>query len=316
MLASTHGVQVYHPAPDDLWRWTHAGLERLFRDNADWSAVRVEPGAGTAACVGMLLGTFMHLLAKRLGAPAAREAGDRRPERRRGGARPARALAARAAAGRDLRQLPRRRGGGLMARKVLVTGGGGFIGSNLVRGAARARRRRPRARQLRHRQPHEPRRRRGRRGGRRGRAPLLRARPQRRPRGRGRLPPRCARLRPTLGAGPADDERRQRRGDAERPARGARRGGPARRVRLVVVRLRLGDRAAGTRGRAGRPDLALRRREAGGRALLRLVQPRLPLVRDGRAALLQRLRAAPEPALAVRGRRAAVPHRDRARASR
>jgi len=30
VLASTHGVQVYHPAPDDLWRWTHAGLERLF----------------------------------------------------------------------------------------------------------------------------------------------------------------------------------------------------------------------------------------------------------------------------------------------
>ena len=32
--------------------------------------MRVEPGSGTAACVGMLLGTFMHLLAKRLGAPA------------------------------------------------------------------------------------------------------------------------------------------------------------------------------------------------------------------------------------------------------
>ena len=70
VLASTHGVQVYHPAPDDLWRWTHTGLDRLFRDNAEWSALRVEPGAGTAACVGMLLGTFMHLLAKRLGAPA------------------------------------------------------------------------------------------------------------------------------------------------------------------------------------------------------------------------------------------------------
>ncbi len=35
-------------------------------------------------------------------------------------------LAARAAAGRDLRQLPRRRGGRVMARKVLVTGGGGL----------------------------------------------------------------------------------------------------------------------------------------------------------------------------------------------
>ena len=56
---------------------------------------------------------------------------------------------------------------------------------------------------------------------------------------------------------------------------------------------------------AARPDLALRRREAGGRALLRQLRPRLR-ARDGRAALLQRLRAAPGPELAVRGRRAAA----------
>ena len=30
VLASTHGVQVYHPSPEDYWRWTHAGLRRLF----------------------------------------------------------------------------------------------------------------------------------------------------------------------------------------------------------------------------------------------------------------------------------------------
>jgi predicted trehalose synthase len=63
-------VQVYHPAPDDLWRWTHTGLERLFEDNGAWSGVTVRPSSGTAACLGMLLGTFMHLLAKRAGAPA------------------------------------------------------------------------------------------------------------------------------------------------------------------------------------------------------------------------------------------------------
>jgi SAM-dependent methyltransferase len=34
VLASTHGVQVYHPSPVDLWRWTHAGLERLFTQSA------------------------------------------------------------------------------------------------------------------------------------------------------------------------------------------------------------------------------------------------------------------------------------------
>ena len=64
------------------------------------------------------------------------------------------------------------------------------------------------------------------------------------------------------------------------------------------------------------PDLAVRRREARGGALLRELQPRLPLVRDRRAALLQRLRAAPGPDVAVRSRRPALHHRDRRRASR
>ena len=65
VLASTHGVQVYHPAPDDLWRWTHAGLERLFRENADWSEVTVRPASGTAACVGMLVSIYIDLAARR-----------------------------------------------------------------------------------------------------------------------------------------------------------------------------------------------------------------------------------------------------------
>lgn len=72
VLASTHGVQVYHPGPDDLWRWTHAGLERLFATNGDWSALSVHPGSGTAACIGMLLAHFIDLLGKNahLRAPA------------------------------------------------------------------------------------------------------------------------------------------------------------------------------------------------------------------------------------------------------
>jgi SAM-dependent methyltransferase len=66
-LASTHGVQVYHPAPDDLWRWTHAGLGRLFEQNAEWAAVTVTPGAGTTACLAMLVSQYVHLAAKRAG---------------------------------------------------------------------------------------------------------------------------------------------------------------------------------------------------------------------------------------------------------
>lgn len=71
VLASTHGVQVYHPSPNDLWRWTHAGLEKLFRDNGDWSALDVRSGAGTTGCVGMLVTQFLELLAKRAHVQAA-----------------------------------------------------------------------------------------------------------------------------------------------------------------------------------------------------------------------------------------------------
>jgi SAM-dependent methyltransferase len=65
VLASAHGVQVYHPAPHDLWRWTHAGIERLFRANGDWASVTVRPASGTAACVGMLASVYVDLLARR-----------------------------------------------------------------------------------------------------------------------------------------------------------------------------------------------------------------------------------------------------------
>jgi SAM-dependent methyltransferase len=65
VLASTHGVQVFHPNPNDYWRWTHTGLRRLFDLNGDWSSVTVQPGAGTAEGLALLLARFLHLLAKR-----------------------------------------------------------------------------------------------------------------------------------------------------------------------------------------------------------------------------------------------------------
>jgi len=65
VLASTHGTMVYHPAPHDHWRWTHTGLERLFRDNADWSSVTIRPGSGTTACIGMLVSHYLDLLFRR-----------------------------------------------------------------------------------------------------------------------------------------------------------------------------------------------------------------------------------------------------------
>jgi SAM-dependent methyltransferase len=65
VLLSTHGVYPFHPNPNDLWRWTHTGLERLFRTNAEWTSVTVLPGAGTAATIAMLVAHGVDLLAKR-----------------------------------------------------------------------------------------------------------------------------------------------------------------------------------------------------------------------------------------------------------
>lgn len=65
VLASTHGTWVYHPSPQDYWRWTHAGLERLFRQHGEWSTVQVSPGVGTAGTLAMLLATYLDIALKR-----------------------------------------------------------------------------------------------------------------------------------------------------------------------------------------------------------------------------------------------------------
>jgi len=65
VLASTHGVQVYHPSPQDYWRWTHAGLGRLFEQGAEWESVEVTAGAGTATCLAMLLGIYTEIAMRR-----------------------------------------------------------------------------------------------------------------------------------------------------------------------------------------------------------------------------------------------------------
>jgi SAM-dependent methyltransferase len=62
VLASTHGVQVYHPAPTDYWRWTHAGLELMFERSADWEEVQVTPVGGAATCLAATSAVYVDLL--------------------------------------------------------------------------------------------------------------------------------------------------------------------------------------------------------------------------------------------------------------
>ena len=62
VLASTHGVQVYHPSPTDYWRWTHAGLERLFERGGDWGSITVTPVGGAATCLAAMSAVYADLL--------------------------------------------------------------------------------------------------------------------------------------------------------------------------------------------------------------------------------------------------------------
>jgi SAM-dependent methyltransferase len=62
-FVSTHGVFLFHPAPAhsdrDYWRWTHAGLGKLFREAGDWDDIQVQPNGNLVACVAYLLCQFL-----------------------------------------------------------------------------------------------------------------------------------------------------------------------------------------------------------------------------------------------------------------
>jgi len=63
---STHGVFLYHPDPGDYWRWTWAGLERLFRNAAEWREIEVTPNGEAIACIGYLICQYLNEVGKRL----------------------------------------------------------------------------------------------------------------------------------------------------------------------------------------------------------------------------------------------------------
>lgn len=75
-LVSTHGVFLYHPDPPgsdrDYWRWTHAGLRRLFTLEAEWAEIDVEPNGEVVACLGYVAAQFVDEAFERLGRPALR----------------------------------------------------------------------------------------------------------------------------------------------------------------------------------------------------------------------------------------------------
>jgi hypothetical protein len=68
---STHGVAPYHPNPEDYWRWTHAGLVRLARNEGAWSSIDVFPNGGTASALVYVAGRLGEGLAAKLRAAPA-----------------------------------------------------------------------------------------------------------------------------------------------------------------------------------------------------------------------------------------------------
>jgi SAM-dependent methyltransferase len=69
MLLSTHGLMVYHPDPDDYWRWTCAGLRRAVSE-AGFEVVRFEGIMGLAASAFQLLQDAVYFRLPRLVRPA------------------------------------------------------------------------------------------------------------------------------------------------------------------------------------------------------------------------------------------------------
>jgi len=52
-LLTTHGTWFYHPDPEDYWRWTPAGLARLFTQ-AGFSRCAIQPVGGTKLALAVL----------------------------------------------------------------------------------------------------------------------------------------------------------------------------------------------------------------------------------------------------------------------
>lgn len=55
IMASTHGMYLYHPIPNDHWRWTHTGLRKLF-ESAGLRVRSVEACERTLSVLTMLFG--------------------------------------------------------------------------------------------------------------------------------------------------------------------------------------------------------------------------------------------------------------------
>ena len=69
-LLSTHGSFVFHPSPPpdrDYWRWTHAGLERVFRGAGEWAELSVSAHGEYISCLAYLAAHLVETPLQRVG---------------------------------------------------------------------------------------------------------------------------------------------------------------------------------------------------------------------------------------------------------
>jgi SAM-dependent methyltransferase len=60
---TTHGTYPFHPHPTDYWRWTPQGFETLVESADNLTLRELVPHRGTAACLALLLATYIEILA-------------------------------------------------------------------------------------------------------------------------------------------------------------------------------------------------------------------------------------------------------------
>ena len=57
---------VFHPTPEDHWRWTQTGLRRLLAENDRFEVLSLEPVAGTFASLAFLNAWYADVLLRKL----------------------------------------------------------------------------------------------------------------------------------------------------------------------------------------------------------------------------------------------------------
>ena len=66
LFLSTHGSMVFHPTPEDHWRWTQTGLQRVLSNENRLEVLAIRPVAGTFASLAFLNAWYVDVLFRKI----------------------------------------------------------------------------------------------------------------------------------------------------------------------------------------------------------------------------------------------------------